>query len=466
TDACGTPSITSALGAVSSNGCSRSQTRTYTATDACGNSSTCTQLFTWTQVTTIVPHCPGNVTVPCGGNAALAFATWIAGFSYTGGGCANTTVTDLTQYHAPEPGVTLSINYTVSDACQTATCKATFYISPCALCTYTQGAYGSAGGAMCDGTVGNLSTAGMIAQILANSGGSLTVGKPGRSVIMNAPSAVDCIIDRLPGGGGPRELLAGNINICSLPASYLKNGRINNSLLAQTITLVLNGGISASSGLSGLALQAGTIATAEPQGGCGSSIPVARVCGHYVSGVWVNTTHEYSFTPISAAVINAITPNGGGNRTVAGLVDLANRALANTDGIVGTEAGVSLSAISGVVDAINNAFDECKIFIGFNVAPCPAQSAVPAKNQSVISGLSVVAYPNPFAANFKIDVKTSSNEDLHVKVYDALGRLLQSSNVKVTNVETFEIGDNYPTGVYNVIVTQGTEVKAQRVIKR
>ncbi|MEO5775819.1 MAG: hypothetical protein ABIQ27_02880, partial [Flavobacterium sp.] len=67
TDACGTPSITSALGAVSSDGCGRSQTRTYTATDACGNSSTCTQLFTWT-VDTTAPEftfCPPGAALGC-----------------------------------------------------------------------------------------------------------------------------------------------------------------------------------------------------------------------------------------------------------------------------------------------------------------------------------------------------------------------------------------------------------------
>jgi hypothetical protein len=48
TDECGPPTITSALGGISSNGCQRSQTRTYTATDCVGNSSTCTQTFTWT----------------------------------------------------------------------------------------------------------------------------------------------------------------------------------------------------------------------------------------------------------------------------------------------------------------------------------------------------------------------------------------------------------------------------------
>ena len=39
TDNCNTPTITSALGAITSTGCLRSQTRTYTATDLCGNTA-------------------------------------------------------------------------------------------------------------------------------------------------------------------------------------------------------------------------------------------------------------------------------------------------------------------------------------------------------------------------------------------------------------------------------------------
>ncbi|MCF6130494.1 T9SS type A sorting domain-containing protein, partial [Flavobacterium sp. AS60] len=361
---------------------------------------------------------------------------------------------------------------TVRDANE---CEASAQINveliPCdQFCTYTQGAYGTEGGAMCDGTTGGYTTAGFIAQVLTNLGGTVTIGRPGRSVVMNSPSAVDCIIDRLPGGGSAKELKVGDVNICSLPASYLHSGRINNVLLSQTITLVLNAGIASedASDLSDFVLQAGTFATAEPEGGCGSTVATERVCGHYDEfGVWINTTNEYTYKTISAAVVNAITPNGNGDKTVDGLIDLANRALGNADGVIGSEGGAGLSAINSAVDAINRGFDECKIFIGWDVAPCPARPAASSKNESVmISGLSVKAYPNPFANNFKIDVKTSNVNDLNVKVYDMLGRLLQTDNVKVTDVETFEIGSNYPVGVYNVIVTQGTEVKTQRVIKR
>ena len=67
TDACGTPTITSALGSIHSDGCLRAQTRTYTATDGCGNSSTCTQVFTWTVDTTppSFTFCPEGSDLGC-----------------------------------------------------------------------------------------------------------------------------------------------------------------------------------------------------------------------------------------------------------------------------------------------------------------------------------------------------------------------------------------------------------------
>src|SRR6185503_1714569 len=48
TDACGTPTVSSSDGSVSSNGCDRSQTRTFTAIDACGNTATAARTVTWT----------------------------------------------------------------------------------------------------------------------------------------------------------------------------------------------------------------------------------------------------------------------------------------------------------------------------------------------------------------------------------------------------------------------------------
>ncbi|MCA0348310.1 MAG: T9SS type A sorting domain-containing protein, partial [Bacteroidetes bacterium] len=77
-----------------------------------------------------------------------------------------------------------------------------------------------------------------------------------------------------------------------------------------------------------------------------------------------------------------------------------------------------------------------------------------------------VAYPNPFANSFLLDVKTSNNTPVFITVYDMLGRLVEQQQANVTELETTTIGSNYPSGVYNVIITQADETRAVRVVKR
>jgi hypothetical protein len=48
TAACGSPAVSVSDGAVQSNSCSRSQTRTFSASDGCGNSATASSTVTWT----------------------------------------------------------------------------------------------------------------------------------------------------------------------------------------------------------------------------------------------------------------------------------------------------------------------------------------------------------------------------------------------------------------------------------
>ena len=87
-------------------------------------------------------------------------------------------------------------------------------------------------------------------------------------------------------------------------------------------------------------------------------------------------------------------------------------------------------------------------------------------NEIIIDEFKVIAYPNPFAENFMFDVKTISETTIQIKVYDMLGKQIESRNVEVTDVENLQIGANYPSGVYNVIVLQGENAKTIRVIKR
>ncbi|UQD56370.1 hypothetical protein [Flavobacterium sp. K5-23] len=291
------------------------------------------------------------------------------------------------------------------------------------LCTYTQGAYGNSGGKYCDGTTGGIPTADLITQALTNAGYSIRVGKPGHSVIMNLGDE-SCIIDVLPGGGKAKELgVADDINICALPSSYLKNGKINNVLLSQTIALALNVNITSPSELGAFILQAGTLATAKPVGGCGTSVTKDEICGYYdENNIWIPTENEYTRRTFSAAVIEAIK----GDKTVAGLLDLANRALANVDGIKNSEDDVSLSEIAGAVGSINEVFDECAIFKGW-IVECPPKPG----NSSTTSKIELAGFtasPVPFEDQLTIRYDFDYQSDVKIEVFNAQGILILSKN--------------------------------------
>ena len=80
--------------------------------------------------------------------------------------------------------------------------------------------------------------------------------------------------------------------------------------------------------------------------------------------------------------------------------------------------------------------------------------------------LDVKAYPNPFVNSFRLDLKTSNTELIKISLYDMTGRLIEVNEVEPSTVNTLEIGNTFPTGVYNLILTQGENTKVIRVIKR
>src|SRR5260221_10857555 len=80
TDVCSTATINCSVGNTNANGCNRSRTNTYTATDFCGNSSTCTQTFTWIVDTDapVFTLCPPGSNLGCNPGTIPGCGTAIA----------------------------------------------------------------------------------------------------------------------------------------------------------------------------------------------------------------------------------------------------------------------------------------------------------------------------------------------------------------------------------------------------
>lgn len=78
----------------------------------------------------------------------------------------------------------------------------------------------------------------------------------------------------------------------------------------------------------------------------------------------------------------------------------------------------------------------------------------------------VVAYPNPYSSTFKLGIQTNNATDVVVKVYDMIGRLIEHRTVRFDELLHTEIGNGYPSGIYNIAVTQEDITKTLQVIKR
>jgi hypothetical protein len=79
---------------------------------------------------------------------------------------------------------------------------------------------------------------------------------------------------------------------------------------------------------------------------------------------------------------------------------------------------------------------------------------------------SVVAYPNPYDYQFSFRMESSSDAPVHVKVYDMIGKLIETREINAADMPVVSLGERYPSGVYNVVVTQEDNVKTLRLVKR
>ncbi|MBI3720447.1 MAG: hypothetical protein HY252_17855, partial [Sphingobacteriales bacterium] len=321
------------------------------------------------------------------------------------------------------------------DACgnKTETFTQTINVLCCeAFCTYTQGYYGNPGGKSCDGTTGGLSTRQLINKSLnawtSNGSTDWIIGKPGRGIVITNADA-DWIIKYLPGGGASKALKPGDCDISDplCMKNNLRNGRINNTLLAQTLTLGLNMGIKGT--LGSLQLKGGMyLNTADLAGGCGTT--AIKPCQYDVYGnVTYSPYHSYM---LPANVLNYLS--GIGKANVSGLFELANKLLGGD----AVPAGLTLSDVASAEDILNNAFDECKAFAGWSAQPatCPKPllgRAISPVTMVTTQQLTVRAYPNPYDENITFVINSPESGRGKLNLFNMKGE--QVSTVFDGNVE-------------------------------
>ena len=78
----------------------------------------------------------------------------------------------------------------------------------------------------------------------------------------------------------------------------------------------------------------------------------------------------------------------------------------------------------------------------------------------------MLAYPNPFNSAFQLDLKSTHDDKIEMKVYDMVGKLVEARKFDAADLNNQNVGSNYTSGIYNVILSQGKSVKTVRLIKK
>ena len=76
----------------------------------------------------------------------------------------------------------------------------------------------------------------------------------------------------------------------------------------------------------------------------------------------------------------------------------------------------------------------------------------------------IEAYPNPSPSLFTLKVRSDSNQDITINVYNRWGKLVDSFS-HVANNSTITIGSDYKKGIYYAHMQQGGQMKILRLLK-
>ena len=353
----------------------------------------------------------------CDYDGPIALNGTPSGGTWTGSGVTGTT------FNIQTAGVgthQLIYTYTDGNGCSSAD-TTEIVVEQCLdddFCTYTQGYFGSKNGKACDGDSLYQNPISLIHNLLLP--GNIILGSGARTITItvNDSARVNAV---MPGGGTPRALThSGNISMLQLGANgYLnRQGRINNVFLSQTLALSLNLRINPT--LMHFNLDSGYLHTQK-----------LATCGDSVTTIDCSTdSSAIQSWYMNDKVVGYLDANGGA--TVENLLYLANQLLGQSIMPGASAAGgtvvPSYSAVSDMVALINEAFDECRVFIGYHPSEmqCPEtesmQRYVTIPEEPVHTSIRAQAYPNPYGRTIQFSLTAPIAGQAELSLFDLSGR--------------------------------------------
>ncbi|MEI8136141.1 MAG: autotransporter-associated beta strand repeat-containing protein [Bacteroidota bacterium] len=108
------------------------------------------------------------------------------------------------------------------------------------------------------------------------------------------------------------------------------------------------------------------------------------------------------------------------------------------------------------------------------MAPLPENTMLMARlgnidydnNDNTGSEFDAMVYPNPCNEMFAINlVRYNVHEQISIRVFDATGKLIEKYTLAPSEVSTINIGTQYTSGIYNIVISQANKTKAIKVVK-
>jgi hypothetical protein len=88
------------------------------------------------------------------------------------------------------------------------------------------------------------------------------------------------------------------------------------------------------------------------------------------------------------------------------------------------------------------------------------------KKEMVQADFKASAYPNPFVDSFELQLDNLKEDEVSVSVFDLAGKQIETRVLSIGNKTNQFFGNQYQSGVYNVVISHGADVKHVRLIKR
>lgn len=105
-------------------------------------------------------------------------------------------------------------------------------------------------------------------------------------------------------------------------------------------------------------------------------------------------------------------------------------------------------------------------FVGLCTSDCVAPPNIVAAPGAldIDAGFKVTVSPNPTVSQFKFYIESETNEPIHIRIYDVLGKVA-TEMYNVNRNTTIELGDKLRGGTYFAEITQGKNRSKLKLIK-